>query len=241
MSSAGNGKKKMGKLKGYKCFTRTNKSGVPYTTCKDDEEQLRIASAKKKKELYKKPTKPTTQGKKRKFNVKKPAPPPKKPRGRPPRSVAPPKVKKAPAKRGRPSTGKMDARKAEADKKRKARLDKKYKVMTPTKKAPPKKAPPKKAPPKKEAEEEDTDEPEMLVQEIELTKNKADVPWRGRNVYVNDSTGIIYDPVNQDIVGKRIVVQYKSGKRETMYKITDKDFALRQQGGGTADLRFFGR
>ena len=65
----------------------------------------------------------------------------------------------------------------------------------------------------------------MLVQEIELTKNKADVPWRGRNVYVNDSTGVIYDPVNQDIVGKKIIV-VKGGKRQTMYKITDKDFEI---------------
>jgi len=236
MATAGNGKKKMGNLKGYKCFTRTNKSGVPYTTCKDDEEQLRIASAKKKKELYKKPTKPTTQGKKRKFNVKKSPPKPKKPRGRP---KAPPKVKKAPAKRGRPSTGKMDARKAEADKKRKARLEKKYKVMTPTT---PKRAPKKAPPPKKEAEDTDDDDssPEMVVQEIELTKNKDGVPWRGKNVYVNETTNVIYDPANQDIVGKQIIV-VKGEKRQTMYKITDKDFALRQQKGETADLRFFGR
>lgn len=223
--SAGNGKKKMGQLKGYKCFTRTNKSGIPYTTCKDDEEQLRIASAKKKRELYKKPTKPTTVKPKKKSSPK-----PKKPRGRPLRSVAPPKVKKAPAKRGRPSTGKMEARKAEADKKRKARLAKKYKVMTPTKKATPKKV------------EEDTDDEdnEMLVYELDLSKNKDDVNWKGKQLYINDKTGVIYDPDSREIVGKRIRV-VKGGKGETMYKITDKDFAQKQQRGGTADLRFFGR
>lgn len=231
--SAGNGKKKMGNLKGYKCFTRTNKSGVPYTTCKDDEEQLRIASAKKKKELYKKPTKPTTQGKKRKFNVKKSPPKPKKPRGRP---KAPPKVKKAPAKRGRPSTGKMDARKAEADKKRKARIAKKYKVMTPTT---PKRVTPKKV---EEDTDDDTDDdrPELLVQKLDLSKNKDDVKWKGKQLYITDNNGKIYDPDSGDIVGKRIVV-VKGGKRDTMYKITDTDFATSQQKGTTADLRFFGQ
>jgi outer membrane biosynthesis protein TonB len=222
--SAGNGKKKMGQLKGYKCFTRTNKSGIPYTTCKDDEEQLRIGSAKKKKELYKKPTKPTTVPAKQP-KKKKASPKPKKPRGRP---KAPPKVKKAPAKRGRPSTGKMDERKAEADKKRKARLAKKNKVMTPT------------APKKKQEEDTDDEDNEMLVFELDLSKNRDDVNWKGKQLYINDKTGVIYDPESREIVGKRVVV-VKGGNRETMYKITDKDFALKQQRGGTADLRFFGR
>jgi len=223
--SAGNGKKKMGQLKGYKCFTRTNKSGVPYTTCKDDEQQLRIASAKKKRELYKKPTKPTTVKPKKKSSPK-----PKKPRGRPLRSVAPPKVKKAPAKRGRPSTGKMEARKAEADKKRKAKLAKKYKVMTPTKKATPKKV------------EEDTDG-EMLVQKLDLSKTREGVKWKGKQLYINDDTGKIYDPSTGNIEGKRVVV-LRGGKRETMYKI-DKDFATPNiqsiSSASYSDLRFFGR
>tara|TARA_R110001592_G_scaffold2156_7_gene13200 strand:+ start:157 stop:825 length:669 start_codon:yes stop_codon:yes gene_type:complete len=215
--SAGNGKKKMGQLKGYKCFTRTNNSGAVYTTCKDDAQQLRIASAKKKRELYKKPTKPTTVKPKKKSSPK-----PKKPRGRP---KAPPKVKKAPAKRGRPSTGKTEARKAEADKKRKARLEKKYKVMTP----------------KKVEEDTNDGDNEMLVQKLDLSKTKEGVKWKGKQLYINDATGKIYDPSNGDIVGKRIVV-LKGGKRETMYKI-DKDFATPniQSISTPSDLRFFGR
>tara|TARA_R110002020_G_scaffold169326_3_gene358446 strand:- start:238 stop:804 length:567 start_codon:yes stop_codon:yes gene_type:complete len=97
--SAGNGKKKMGKLKGYQCFTRANKSGGVYTTCKDDEQQLRIASAKKKRELTKpKQKKLIVKGKPKPKPKPKPSPKPKRPRGRP---KLPPKVKSPPKKLGR--------------------------------------------------------------------------------------------------------------------------------------------
>ncbi len=101
--SAGNGKKKMGKLKGYQCFTRANKSGGVYTTCKDDEQQLRIASAKKKRELTKPKQKKLIVKGKPKPKPKKPSPKPKRPRGRP---KLPPKVKSPPKKLGRKVEGK---------------------------------------------------------------------------------------------------------------------------------------
>ncbi len=105
MSSAGNGKKKMGKLKGYKCFTRVNNKGATYTTCRDDEQQLRIASAKKKRELTKPPQKKFSASGKRiiKPKPKKKSPKPKRPRGRP---KLPPKVKPPPQKKGRKLGGK---------------------------------------------------------------------------------------------------------------------------------------
>jgi len=105
--SAGNGKKKTGNLKGYKCFTRTSNSGGTYTTCKDDAQQLRIASAKKRPELTKpkqkkfivKPKPKTTQSAKAKVPIK-----PKRPRGRP--KTLPTKVKQPPKKLGRKLGGK---------------------------------------------------------------------------------------------------------------------------------------
>tara|TARA_R110002167_G_scaffold81959_2_gene223999 strand:+ start:794 stop:1450 length:657 start_codon:yes stop_codon:yes gene_type:complete len=108
MSSAGNGKKKTGKLKGYKCFTRVNKSGATYTTCRDDEQQLRIASAKKKRELtkpkQKRLTKEPAPPKPKKPKKPKASPKEKKPRGRP--KTLPPKVKPPPKKLGRKAGGK---------------------------------------------------------------------------------------------------------------------------------------
>ncbi len=123
MATAGNGRWDYN-VKDRQCFTRFNKQGKKYTACKDNKQQLRMASANTSAG-YSKPRVKPTRVKKPKGTIvkpkaadkpKKPKAPtkPARPRGRP---KAPPKAKPPPKKRGRKSLGITAARRVAQDKK----------------------------------------------------------------------------------------------------------------------------
>ena len=211
MSSAGNGKKKLGKLKGYQCFTRVDNAGATYTTCRDDEQQLRIASAKKKRELYKKPTKPLVVKKKKTKPPSKPkpakpkvSPKPKRPRGRP---KLPPKVKPPPKKRGRKAGGKNKPKpKADED------LD----------------------------DDEVPIKFLYLSENKDGVKWRGEKPLYIESDGKGNVKTKIWSSNEGKVVGKKIFLVSK-GDKKIMYKITDEQYALEQQKGTTRDLRFFGK
>ena len=127
MATQGNGLYKPN-VKDRQCFTRFNKQGQKYTACKDNKQQLRMTSAKKRPELTKKKVKPTVIKKpkgtivkpKAAAKPKKPKAPTtkeKRPRGRPKGTTKPPKAKPLPKKRGRKSLGITAAKRAAQDKK----------------------------------------------------------------------------------------------------------------------------